>query len=757
MPSGKTLFNQDVTVEDVDPDPYQRFGGDHLSTAAAPPPPAAVRSPLANSSSIVSSSAKVPPPLFPPADAGSPKRAAPTKRSIFDAPPPPSQYGGGDRSSTNNGKGGGGAALNVSSVSVNLNTSALSNGAPRRQVMMINTDLAVGHEKTLKNTLGKKTTINSISSAASGGQKEPRSPRGASGTNTFGPPADNNDTKQTDNAMTAAHEMDDKMTRKHTPRLSALKRFPKVRKEWMRLSRTAFQFVCMFCAFLAFAICAITTASGYWIVRSDTTRDVDSWYELTTFAGPCKCSTNLKFDCATLNNAFDQVGQLSGILIGAELLLIGILLYEFCFFGIFGGPDYFTRLTLIAEVLGFATATLSLILYAMAFQQPYCSVNSFEANGFQLGWGAYVRGLEALGFFLMIVLTADAGFDSARGPPCTLLFFAVGVFALTCITTTSYGWMAQGTKVLYGITSHCECGTSCSSRTDFDGLLESTRSLSLIQTLVGLLTVFFVLLRGVDNVGATLKFAEISGAVFVLIAAAGVGNVYRFNYDAACNIPGQEDMYEPSWAMYAMVGSAGIMSIFLFLNGLYMSRFYVVQLENLILEFLPTDHPFHDWAQAYLQKQQEWKAQQEQLPDHVAKSQGFIKGVGGTAAPSVVNGVPVPHDVGCDDDRYKAGPFAAAGPRTFYQVFWWDELMSDGAMQAEELDEAFQEEEEQMATLRRSQTAAENDGRKKKMKHAWGDDMGSDETPRAAAAAALPFPKIQKVATDGAYVEDLTK
>jgi hypothetical protein len=315
-------------------------------------------------------------------------------------------------------------------------------------------------------------------------------------------------------------------------------------------------------------------------------------------------------------------------------------------------------------------------------------------------------------------------------------------------------WMTSGGKdIFYGIWAKCDCSLNCSTRTDFGDLLQSTQSLVLIQTVIGIFTIFFILLRGVDNVGATLKFAEISGLAFVIVAMVGVGNIYRLDFNAACKIPGQVDEYQVGWAFYSMVGSAGIMCIFLVMNGLYMTRFYVKTLEDMILTFLPTDHPFYEWAQDFLTRQAEWQAQQQHTPEHVASSQNFIKGiVGKTAAPLAPSS---------DEERYKSGPFAAAGPRTFYQVFWWDELMSDGAIAAEELDEAFQEEEEQMA-LRRAQTAQveqQQPGGGSSKRQAWagpgGDEMQSDSA--LFSPAFVSVEKKKKFTSDGAYVEDLTR
>ncbi|CUI14895.1 transmembrane protein, putative [Bodo saltans] len=768
----KTLFHDDVQLEDVDAHPFERFGGTQNEASSTSLGPSTTRMPKI----------AAPPPQLRveiPTD-GSPARKQPTttttataKRSIFDAP----QSGNlAPRSNANLNQSSSGLGVS-SSVMMHTPTAptAAHNGgnsfaagtpnvlaAPKRQVMMINTELAVGHEKTLKNTLGRKTTVNSLSGGGAINHNtisfmEARTPRSGGSApddgvtsfnnNNTNEPATRASSKDGATVLSAANDAEEQMSRKQTPRLSSLKKFPKAQKEWMRVSRTAFQFCCIFSAILALIFCAVTTASGYWVVRSDTKASLTGWYELTTYGGMCVCDTNMEFGCSSLSNAFSQVGTLSGILIGSELLLIGMLLYEFSFYGIFGGPDYFTRLTLCAEVLGFATAILSLILYVMVYMQDNCGVRSYADSGYQLTWGVYVRGIEAACFFLMIILTADAGFN-ARGPPCSLLFVGVGVFALTCITSVSMSWMVSGgsNATYYGIWAHCDCSVNCSTRTDYSGLLQSTRSLVVIQSVIGMFTIFFILLRGVDNVGATLKFAEISGVAFVIVAMVGVGNLYRLDLNASCNIPGQSDDYQVGWAFYSMVGSAGIMCIFLVMNGLYMTRFYVTTLEDMILEFLPTDHPFYEWAQDFLKRQEEWLEQQKQTPEHVANSQNFIKGIiGKSAAP------PPPNS---DEERYKSGPFAAAGPRTFYQLFWWDELMSDGAIQAEELDEAFQEEEEQMA-IRRAQTAQldQQAGGKRQAWGAGGDEMQSDSALFSPAFAKVD--KKKKFASDGAYVEDL--
>lgn len=650
------IFRDDVELEDLDnADPFQKFGGEQLSRPAGQPqniPSASQQSSGGNpgpSPSIVYGS-----------PTGGTRSGNPMKRNIFagpdETPKPP-----------------GTSAATV-----------------RRQVMMINTDLAVGHEKTLKNTIGLKRSANSTTSlngSITGGGGAANTPKHSS-TGSM----ENSSASHKLHELAAVEHQETANQSRVVPRISTLKGLPKTTRMWHKIGRTLYQMVNMFAPIMALALAAATVSSSFWVVRKDTTNQFSTWSEITTFAGLCTCQSNFDVYCSTLRNTFQQISQMSGILIGCEVLLIGVLLFEFSFYGIFGGPEYFTRGTLILEVMCFATATLTVIQYGFVYTTSYCDAWSFQVRGFQIGWGLYLRCLESLGFFVVLCLTANAGFASSRGPPCSLLFLASVLFAMTCCSITAASWMTNSQNIVYGITSNCVCGPGCSQRTDLADLLSSTRGLTVFQCIVGVLTLFFVLLRAVDNVGATLKFSEISGTLFLGIAGANIANLFRLDFNVRCNIPGQEDEYIPAWCMYVIAGSAGFMLVFLILNGLYMTRAFVRIIEDIIIDHLPEDSPWALWVEA---REQLREQRAQSMPKNIAASanKSLVKGVN---APKSGTGKPSPDDpseVADDDDEefYKTGPFALVGQRTFYQVFWWDELMSVGQMQAEELEEALDE------------------------------------------------------------------
>lgn len=641
-PARKNLFSEDVAVEDVDENPFEKFG--NFGDGAQPK----------SQKSLTSHASK--------------------HSGLFAAPTSTTQKKGESSQATS------GTAANVADPGKAPGT---SNAATRR-LMLINTELAVGHEKTLQSMADKKTDIamkgSSMFSASSTVSKH-----SSAGDDELEGRSSELELKKKGTLSAMAAQVQATDQGRQIPRVSTLRTINKVTKSWFRLSRTLYQWCCMFSAILAFACAATICASGYWIVRKDTLNSLSSWEELTTYAGACSCHTTLDFACSTLNNSFQQVSMLSGILIGVEIVLIGTFLFEFSFYGIFGGTHFFTRLSLILEVLGFATAVLSLTTYSMAYQTPYCDFASFQTLGYLLNWGAYMRAAEALGFLVVMSITGQTAFGTSRGPPCMLLFVASLVLCMSCVSTTSRQWMVKlsavpgGADTLYGITSYCTCGVTCSTRTEFQALLGSTQGISAFQAILGLLTVFFTLLRGVDNAGATLKFAEITGFLFIFVAMGNVANLYRMNFSASCNIAGQEDNYVPSWSLYVCAGSCGIMIVFVTLNGLYMSRIFVKLIEAYILDHLPADSP---WA-PFLEARRKLRERKQSLPSY---SNQFIKSTAQATAAREE-----------EDELLNEGPFASVGHRSFYQVFWWDELMSEAAMTAEEIDDALNEAEQRLA------------------------------------------------------------
>lgn len=315
---------------------------------------------------------------------------------------------------------------------------------------------------------------------------------------------------------------------------------------------------------ISFALTITSLVSANWgfqPLNADETR----WIDISPVNGNCTCDSTHVSYCAETSDAFEGTAYLSIVVIGSQLLVALIYAHELGSYGLYGGSHAYTRVILIAALLGLSTVILSVISWQSTFAVEHCGDPSFKTNGAALGWPFFVRCVE-MAIMLFFVLYVTSLFPKTnRGPPSIPMVSICLVLMVTSITTFMRGWMTVG-DVQYSPWSACTCGTVCSGMAT---MMSLALGCGAVATLTGFVTIFFMSLRAVDNEGATLKFATIASAVTLLFQLlVVVGWMVAFSGGCGSSLAGD---YKQNWPAYFSIGAVASQLVFLIMNLVYMS------------------------------------------------------------------------------------------------------------------------------------------------------------------------------------------
>jgi len=296
-------------------------------------------------------------------------------------------------------------------------------------------------------------------------------------------------------------------------------------------------------------------------ISADGTR----WTDVSPSGGNCTCvSTHVSY-CAETADSFEATYYLGIVVMFSEVLVMLLLSWELGAYGLYGGSHTITRVALILTLLAFATQILSIISWVATYASKHCGDASFQEQGAALGWPFFLRALEMVLMGGYVFYTISMFPKTNRGPPSMPLLVMAVFYGLTAVTTFAPGWMTHN-GLSYSTFAACSCGSFNDACSGMTAMLALGLAFEALGVVAGLVTVFFTVLRAVDNEGATLKFATVSSGITLLcqvIGTAGAGA-------AASNSCGA---FENNWPVGAMIAAVLCQFLFLVMNSLYMRRF----------------------------------------------------------------------------------------------------------------------------------------------------------------------------------------
>lgn len=340
----------------------------------------------------------------------------------------------------------------------------------------------------------------------------------------------------------------------------------KCMRGFYRFLRTSFAIFVAFMPILSFGLTVTSLVSASWAHKSVSADDT-RWVDISPVNGNCTCNSTHTSYCAETSDAFEGTAYLSVTVICAQLVLSFIYSVELGWYGLFGGSHNFTRITLIVALLALSTQILSVISWYATYDNDHCGDPSFADNGAALGGPFFVRCVECVFMFGFVLYITSLFPKNNRGPPSIPLFASVIAMLVTSLTTFLRGWMTLG-DYSYSPWSACLCGDACSS---VSGMLTMALAAGAIATFAGLVTVFFMTLRAVDNEGLTLKASSIASAVTVVLQLLVVLGFY-LAFNGGCGDSLENDGFELFWPSNFAIGALVTQIAFLISNSVYMLK-----------------------------------------------------------------------------------------------------------------------------------------------------------------------------------------
>jgi hypothetical protein len=336
----------------------------------------------------------------------------------------------------------------------------------------------------------------------------------------------------------------------------------KLHKRLHRYARSSYATVVALLPIVSFGLTAASIVAASW-AHQPITADDTRWVDISPVNGNCTCDSTHVSYCAETSDAFEGTAYLSITIMGSQLLLACVYALELGLYGLFGGSHNYTRVTLIIALLALSTEILSVISWYSTFANNHCGDPSFETHGATLGWPFFFRCFECAGMFGFVLYITSLFPKTNRGPPSLPLATAVFTLLFSSVTTFSRGWMTNG-AVSYSPWSACSCGDTASSVATMMSLALATGILAII---FGLITVFFMALRAVDNEGVTVRIASILSSVTALFQMLViVGFFVPFNGELS------DQGFERQWPASFAISAFSTQLLFVICNSIYMLR-----------------------------------------------------------------------------------------------------------------------------------------------------------------------------------------
>lgn len=334
------------------------------------------------------------------------------------------------------------------------------------------------------------------------------------------------------------------LKKKQAKERKAVRRNAQIKATLTRLVRTFYSFMTMVLCLFAF-VASISMVVGYqWAHNTDKT--TAQWTSVSVLGHNCTCDNLHESYCAESSDAFQGTSYLSLAVLVCEFLVGVVLTWELASFGVYGGTHDTTRLCLLFALVAMATQMLSLVAFHSAFAGQHCGDQSFEQQGYQIGWAFYYRAFELLLMVLYVLFTLRAFSTSTRGPPSGALLMIVVQMGLTGVSTQAHGWMFDSTQTkAFSTWESCLCEPLCDA---VSGNMTGALVLLIFQAIFSVLASFFSSLRAVDNEGLTVKYNIVFSAL-ALLCGIILSVFYMTSVASGSTVCGSTSVFDYQWTL----------------------------------------------------------------------------------------------------------------------------------------------------------------------------------------------------------------
>ena len=462
---------------------------------------------------------------------------------------------------------------------------------------------------------------------------------------------------------------------------------PLMKARW-RFVRQLYAFIPLVMLIIC-AICSTALLTGTMWTRQTGTASLTSlaWKEFSPSQGLCVCKSLTQTSCGDADHYFNGVSNLDAMLLCVEFAMLCLLAWELAGFGVFGGPQFLTRAQLAFSLIAVASAGLSLAAFVATYLTRFCGSATFKRQGYQLGWGFYLRGVEILAIIGYVLLVGYTGLGANRGPPAIPLFVVLIIMCVSTFSSLSHSWMtsSDGTEG-FGAFARCVCGNvTCSDESRYDSILKFMLVVTIFQFVFFVLGCGIAFLRAVDNLGTTVKMSQALGTAGFVAAIINVIVLYTsMPYSTTCGTV--VTTFEGSLSTYWLIACIVAGAIFLMMNGAYVTKTLTPMYEALIIE---REAEYTGVRRNYFTAATAAASQQQQQGDPMEATSASIMSTTRQLRPQR-------ELVTIAASQAKREAALAEDVRSFFQAFYWDELQ-DRRSQLHELAELLEAQEDLQA------------------------------------------------------------
>lgn len=194
-----------------------------------------------------------------------------------------------------------------------------------------------------------------------------------------------------------------------------------------------------YCETVSSSVADLLTSAASTSSSSGSSTSASSGSSSSTSVGGGGSSGNAPY-CGEASNSFEGLAALSIILIGLEVAILTLHLWEAAYFGRFGGSHAYSKITFALLLLAFITSVLCFTTATIIMRYELCGMVSFADMGIVFGIAPWMRLVESVLLFIMAVTAPLVFRYKHRGPQGGLIATLTFVCALTIISTCSRSW-----------------------------------------------------------------------------------------------------------------------------------------------------------------------------------------------------------------------------------------------------------------------------------------------------------------------------